>query len=106
MENEEIFLRIKKIAERLRKEYNASQVILYGSYARGEETRDSDIDLFVIAPTKDRFFKRMAQVRSLIRDLRNGLPVAPIVLTYEETKNRLRIGDQFIKEILEKGVSL
>jgi predicted nucleotidyltransferase len=104
--NEEILSRIKKIAEKLKKDYKAEQVILFGSYARGEEATDSDIDLLIIAPTQERFFQRMAQVRALIRDLRNGLPVAPLVLTNQEIERRIQIGDQFIKEILEKGVSL
>lgn len=104
--NEKIFSRIKRIAERLKEKYNARQVILFGSYARGEETGDSDIDLLIIAPTKERFLQRIAQVKRLIRDLRNGIPVAPIVLTNEEVEKRLNIGDQFIKEILKKGVIL
>lgn len=54
--NKEIFFCIKRIAERLKKEYNAHRVILFGSYARGEETGDSDVDLLIIAPTKERFF--------------------------------------------------
>lgn len=104
--NEKIFSRIKRIAERLKEKYNARQVILFGSYSRGEETGDSDIDLLIIAPTKERFFQRIAQVKRLIRDLRNGIPVAPIVLTNEELEKRLTVGDQFVKAILEKGVIL
>jgi hypothetical protein len=38
--------------------------------------------------------------------LRNGLAVAPIVLTYEELEKRVKMGDQFIKEILERGINL
>ncbi|MDI6752024.1 MAG: nucleotidyltransferase domain-containing protein [bacterium] len=101
-----IFSQIKKIAARLKKEYNASQVILFGSYARGEESADSDVDLLIVAYTQERFFQRMAQVRGLVRDLRKGLPLAPIVLTHNELKKRIGIGDQFIKEIIEKGVNL
>ncbi len=73
--------RIEAISERLKKKYDAQRVILFGSYARGEATEDSDVDLLVIAPTAEGFFERMATVKRLIRDLRNGLPVAPIVLT-------------------------
>lgn len=98
--------RIKAISERLKKEYNAEKVILFGSYARGETTEDSDVDILVIAPTTERFFERMATVKRLIRDLRNGLPVAPIVLTQEELDKRIEIKDQFLEEILEKGVEL
>lgn len=104
--NQEIFDRMKKISERLKKSYNAEKVILFGSYARGEETEDSDVDLLVIAPLKERFFERIALTKRLIRDLRNGLPVSPIVLTPEETEKRKQNGDQFILDILDNGVSL
>ena len=104
--NQEISERLRKISERLKKEYHAEKVILYGSYATGEATEDSDIDLFIIAPTNERFFERMATVRGLIRDLRNGLPVSPIILTPEEIEKRRRKGDQFVQQILEKGIVL
>ncbi len=99
--------RIKKISERLKEKekYDANTVILFGSYARGEETEDSDIDLLVIAPSKERFFDRIASTKRLIRDLRDGLPIAPSVLTPEEAEKRRKIGDQFITDILENGVN-
>lgn len=104
--NREILERLQKISERLKKNYNAEKVILFGSYARGEETEDSDVDLLVISPQTERFFERIASAKRLIRDLRNGLPVAPIVLTPEETETRRKVGDQFIMDILENGVNL
>ncbi len=104
--NPEIYERLKKISERLKKEYKAEKVILYGSYARGEVTEDSDIDLFIIAPTNERFFDRMASVSKIIRDLRNGLPISPIVLTPDEFNHKLQIEDAFIQTILEEGVGL
>lgn len=104
--DKETYQRLQKISERLKKEYHAEKVVLFGSYATGEYTQDSDVDILVIAPTKERFFKRMASVKRLIRDLRNGLPVAPIVLTPEEVEKRKKVGDQFIIEILEKGLTL
>jgi predicted nucleotidyltransferase len=106
MMNQEIYKRLRKISDRLKKESHAEKVILYGSYATGEATEDSDIDLFIIAPTNERFFERMATVRGLIRELRNGLPVSPIVLTPEEVEKRRRKGDQFVQQILEEGIIL
>lgn len=103
---QEIMERLKAISERLKRDYNAEKVILFGSYARGEATADSDVDIFIISQTQERFYQRMATVKRLIRDLRNRLPVAPIVLTPEEVEGRLRKGDQFIQEILETGVNL
>lgn len=98
--------RIKAISARLKKEYHAEKVILYGSYARGEATEDSDIDLFIIAPTEERFFERMATVVGVVRDLCRYLPLSPIVLTAKEVEERGKRGDQFIKEILENGIEI
>lgn len=106
MNNEEIISRVKKIAERLKKEYKAEQVILYGSYARGVATEHSDIDILIIAPTEESFYQRMATVLSLVRDLYHGLPISPIVLKPEELEERKRKGDQFIQEIVEKGLKI
>lgn len=104
--NKEIHNRLKKIGERLKKEYQAEKVILYGSYAAGEATEDSDVDLFIIAPTDERFFQRMATVLGLVRDLYKGLALSPIVLKPEEVRQRLKVGDQFVQEILETGIKL
>lgn len=104
--NKEIFERLQKISERLKKEYHAEKVILYGSYARGEETEDSDIDILVIAPTQERMFERMATVRGLIRDLRNGLPFSPVVFTPEEFTSKLNQNDPFMRTVVEEGMVL
>ena len=106
MNNQKIRERIKAIADRLKKEYKAEKVILFGSYATREATEDSDVDILVIAPTTERFIERMATVRSLIRDLRNGLPISPIILTPQEIEERKKIGDLFILDILENGIIL
>ena|SRR3990172_11207098 len=104
--NQEIYKRLKRISERLKKDYEAEEVILFGSYARDEATVDSDVDLFIVAPTKERFYERMATVLGLVRDLYKGLSLSPIVLTPDEVKQRLQRGDQFVQEILENGVTL
>ena len=102
----ELDKRLQTIGSRIKKDYRAERVILFGSYAKGNATEDSDVDLLVVAPTKERFFERMASVRRLIRDLRDGLAVSPIVLTPVELEKRRQAGDPFVQEILETGVSL
>ena len=95
-----------RIAERLRKEYGATQVIVYGSVARGEATIHSDVDLLVVAPVAEKAYIRMAHVLALIRDLSRGLPLSPVVLTPEELQERLARKDFFIQEILDEGIAL
>lgn len=102
----EIQERLKKISERLKKEYHAEQVILFGSYARGEETPDSDLDLLVIAPSRERLFERMATVLETVHDLYDKLPLSPIVLQRDEIETRLKTGDQFVREMVERGIEL
>lgn len=103
--NKEMSAYLQTISERIKKHY-ASKVILYGSYAKGDATEDSDIDLLIIASTEEKFFERMATVRRILRDLRQGIPISPIVFTREEIKKRISKGDQFIQNILERGVEL
>lgn len=98
--------RLRRVSDQLKREYNAQKVILFGSYAAGNASRDSDVDILIIAPTKERFFKRLASVKRLIRDLRGDLAVSPIVHTPEEIEKRKETGDQFILEILERGKEL
>ena len=98
--------RLQTIGKKIKQDYRAERVILFGSYAKGNATDDSDVDLLVVAPTKERFFERMASVRRLIRDLRDGLAVSPIVLTPAELKKRREAGDPFVREILQTGITL
>lgn len=95
---------IKAIAKRLKEQYGAKEVILFGSYAKGNPHEDSDIDLLIISDSKERFFERQATVRRLLRDLKKRIPVSPIVLTPAEIEERKKHEDQFINEILETGI--
>lgn len=95
---------IKAIAKRLKEQYGAKEVILFGSYAKGNPREDSDIDLLIISDSKERFFERQATVRRLLRDLKKRIPVSPVVLTPEELEERKKHEDQFISEILETGI--
>lgn len=97
---------IRLISERLKREYKAERVILFGSYAKGEQTSDSDIDLFIIAPSKERFYERMATALRITRDLHRCIPISPIVLRPDEVKKRKKKNDQFINEILENGIDI
>lgn len=98
--------KLKTIADRLRREYGAARVILFGSAARGEATEHSDIDLLVIVETSERFYERAASVLRTVRELSYGLPLAPIVLTAKELQARLDRGDQFVAEVIGTGVDL
>jgi len=97
---------LSEIVEKLKREYDPIKIILFGSYAYGNPTEDSDIDLFILKDSKKRGVERFVSVKKIIYNPNRKIPVSPIVYTPEELEKRLRMGDDFIKEILEKGVIL
>jgi predicted nucleotidyltransferase len=54
-----------------------SKIFLFGSYARGEETPDSDIDLCVLTPIRD---KRPIELMSGFRKKLRGVKTMPLDL--------------------------
>ena len=89
--------------DRILKGYKPKKVILFGSYAYGEPTEDSDIDLLIIKNTDKRPIDRWLEVKRLLRDISRILPVSPLIYTEKEIEQRLAIKDFFIEEIFEKG---
>jgi uncharacterized protein len=98
--------RLALIADRLKREYGAERVILFGSVARGAATEDSDVDLFIVAPARESLFQRRVDVRRIVRDLTRGLAISPLVLTAGEVARRIEMGDQFVDEIVRTGLDL
>lgn len=94
---------IFEIVERIKKEYQPNGIILFGSYAYGTPDRDSDIDLLIIKDTPERPIDRRVAVTQIASDPQRLIPFEPLVLTPHELNERLEVGDQFIREILEKG---
>lgn len=102
MNRRELFEReIKKITEKITREYKPEKIILYGSCARGKVTRNSDIDMFLIKRTKKSFEERLREVAGLVKD--RLVPFEAIVYTPQELERELRLGDFFVEEVLQEG---
>ncbi len=99
---------LKKVVETISEEYTPDKIILFGSYGYGTPTEESDIDLLIIRETDKPFHKRWAEVCHIISEIRKGKGIAfsPFVVTPQELKERLEIGDQFFKEMFNKGKGL
>ncbi len=94
---------LQEIVRRLVAEYQPEKIILFGSYAYGEPNADSDLDMLIVKETGDRPFDRVTTVIRLTTDAYRDIGFEPLVLTPAEIERRLRIGDQFVAEIVEKG---
>ena len=91
---------IKEFGQQIGREFAAERVILFGSYARGTVTEDSDVDLLVIGPYDGRSVDRSVQIRL---KLRPQFPVDLLVRTAEAVHERIQMGDDFMREIIEEG---
>ncbi len=94
---------IARVVEQIKEEYQPEAIILYGSYAYGKPSRDSDIDLFIVKDTDKERIYRFAEVKRLIYEPRRRIPISPLVYTSKELSERLAIGDSFVQEILTRG---
>ena len=94
---------IFEIVERVVEGYRPKKVILFGSYAYGEPTEDSDVDLLIIKNTKKRPIERWLEVKKLLRGRGPLVAVSPLVYTEKELASRIAMKDFFIEEILERG---
>ncbi len=97
---------LSEIVEKLKSEYKPLKIILFGSYAYGNPMEDSDIDLLILKNTNERGVDRFVLVKRIIYNPNRKIPVFPLVYTPEELEERLKIGDDFIKEIIQKGIVL
>jgi len=91
---------IKKLCEQIATEFNPEKIILYGSQAYGKPTAESDIDLLVVMPYEGSPFRQAGEI---VKRLQVWMPVDLIVRSEKEIKQRLKIGDEFMREILEHG---
>jgi len=89
------------VVKRLVGNIDVIKIVLFGSYSTGTFTKDSDLDLFVIAKTKEKGIKRHAHISALLEP--RNLPMDIIIKTPEEIKKRERYFDPFISNINKNG---
>jgi len=93
------------LIERLKNE-NPEKIILFGSYARGTPSSESDIDVLVIKniPKEEQRNEKLRLKRKL-RDfvLSHGISIDVHLANPENIKKRIDMGDKFYQDILEKG---
>jgi len=91
---------INGYAKDIARHFRPQRIILFGSYAYGRPTKDSDVDLMVIMPHRGRGADQATRIRLKVRA---PFPMDLLVRSPEKIRQRLAWGDCFIEEILEKG---
>ncbi len=91
---------IKRFGREIGREFSPDRVILFGSYAQGKPTEDSDVDLLVVLPFEGRPVEKSVEIRM---KLRPRFPIDLLVRTPDKVHERLEMGDCFMQEIVEQG---
>ena len=91
---------IKNFGRRLVREFKPRKVVLFGSYAYGKPSPDSDVDLLVVMPLNGNPVDKSVEMRL---KLQPRFPLDLLVRTPAKIKERLAMGDDFIKDIFDKG---
>jgi predicted nucleotidyltransferase len=90
----------KAFSEGLEKKH-ISNIILFGSVARGDFTERSDIDMLVIYSRTKPEDAVLDRVDVLMDEY--DVTIVPTYLSVTETKDRMRKADRFILKVLEEG---
>jgi len=92
---------IRKFSRAVARQFRPKKIVLFGSYAYGKPTKDSDVDLLVIMPrTRARGERMSVRIRHAVP---RNFPLDLLVRTPAEVNKRLRWGDGFLQEVMEKG---
>ncbi len=83
--------------------YKPQKIILFGSYAYGTPTYDSDVYLLVLKNFRSSPNQQYDKIRSTILF---PFPVDLLVRTPAEVRRRIGWNDFFLAEIMEKGLVL
>lgn len=94
---------IKQLCEAIAQEFHPEKIVLFGSYADGKPRPDSDVDLLVVMSFEGSPFRQAAVILSHIVRIVGVLPMDLLVRTAEQVRERVQMGDSFMRDILERG---
>ena len=99
MDKESVIGLAKRFSEIVYRSMPVKQIILYGSYAKDEQSPDSDIDIAVIVENLDEdFLEAQTKLFKLRRSI--DLRIEPILIEQSDNKSG------FLDEIIQSGIEI
>ena len=92
---------IDEVVRRIVTSLHPEKVVLFGSYARGNPAKDSDLDLLVVKQTDLPRPERGKEARRSLRGMK--IPVDLLIYTPAEVKENLGIGQSFLSQVMAEG---
>jgi predicted nucleotidyltransferase len=92
---------VKRFINLIIKKFNLKKIIIFGSFARGDYHKGSDLDLVIVGEFKDRFIDRIGKIIELNN---SDLEIEAMVYTEEEFQKMIQERRPFIEQVLEEGI--
>ncbi len=91
---------VRELADQIALAFQPEQIILFGSHASGAPTPDSDVDLLIVLSHEGKSWDVAARIRGAVRP---RFPVDLLVRSPDVLRQRLALGDVFLREIVTHG---
>lgn len=91
---------VQNYCDDVAREFRPEKIILFGSYAGGRPTSDSDVDLLVILPFRGNDTAKAIEIRSRFD---TPFPMDLLVRKPEFIATRLRERDMFVEAVMTQG---
>ena len=92
---------INKFVEEIKKKYNITAIILFGSYAKGTENEDSDIDIAIISSDFSDIIEDGAKLIGLTWKIDTRIEPHPIT-----TEDYQKVSNPFVREVVDTGIKV
>ena len=99
--NSEIMKSIQQYIEKMSKYYKIDAIILFGSYSKGTENEDRDIDITIISSDFNDIIEDGAKLIGLTWKIDTRIELHPI--TAEDYR---KVSNLFVKEVRDTGIKV
>ena len=96
--------KIKLLCSEIAREFHPDRIVLFGSHAYGKPRLGSDVDLLVVMPFEGSPFRQAAAILGHVVQTVGIMPLDLLVRTGQQVRERIQMGDSFMREIIERGL--
>ena len=91
---------IEELCRRIAEEFEPLRILLFGSYAYGTASSESDVDLLVILPFKGKPLHKAVEILTRVAP---SFAVDLLVRRPEEAARRYHEGDPLVRDAFDRG---